>query len=319
MKNKIFAILTLAFLVQPNHVLAASESATTAIPPKLELTANPGETIKTSIKVRNETDQTLYYNVNLDDIIVSDTQGTPLAVTETVNSRWSMKSWIKSPDFIPVDRKDTAVVNLTINVPKNALPGGHFAMITYEANPDGKPGSRQDTGSIIGQRTGTILYLTVNGPINENALIKQFTTAKFHEFGPVEFSGLIENQSDIHINAKGNIKIIDLLGRQVALLPVETGNIFPEASKFINTVWDQKWGYGRYQANLELTFGTTGSLLVGSIYFWLFPIRIVIYLLIVIISILVLIIVLNKKNKLHQQDLEAEVAKLKEELNQKQG
>ncbi len=298
-------------------VYAQVESGTTAIPPKVELVADPGETIKTTLKVRNESDVTLYYGVVIDDIIVSDTEGTPLPVTESVNSKWSMKSWIKSPSLLPVDRKDTAIVNLTINVPANALPGGHFAMVTYEANPDANPGTRDGKGSLIGQRTGTIIYLTVNGPITQNASVRQFSTSKFHEFGPVEFTGLIENLSDVHINAKGKIVITDLIGREVASLPVETGNIFPEASRFINSKWDQKWGYGRYQAALELSYGSAGGLLVSTINFWLFPIRIVIYSLIVVISILLLVVILNKKNKKHQEQLEAEVAHLKEELEHK--
>lgn len=315
MKKLLPIILPLALLVSSSTLTSAKEEITTAaIPPRLEITAKAGETIRTQLKIRNESDSTLLYSVSVDDFIVSDTEGTPIPVTEDVSARWSMKRWIKAPELIPVDAHKSQVVNLTINVPSDALPGGHYAMVTYQPNPDSKMTDLKKTGSLIGQRTGSLLYMTVAGPINQNASLIRFFTSKFHEFGPIKIEGLISNSSDVHVNAKGNIIIKDFLGNKVATLPIETGNIFPEASRSFESIWNQKWGYGRYTANLELAYGTAGGIIVGSLFFWLFPIRLVIYILTLIIAILFIIITLNKRNRHHQQELESEVAALKEEL-----
>lgn len=315
MKKLLPIVLPLALLASSSSLIGAKEEITTAaIPPRLEITAKAGEVVHTQLKIRNESDSTLLYSVSVDDFIVSDTEGTPIPVTEEVSARWSMKRWIKSPDLIPVDAHQSQVVNLTINVPSDALPGGHYAMVTYQPNPDAKVTDLKKTGSLIGQRTGSLLYMTVAGPINQNASLIRFFTSKFHEFGPIKIEGLVSNASDIHVNAKGNIIIKDFLGNKVATLPVETGNIFPEASRSFESVWNQKWGYGRYSANLELAYGTAGGIIIGSLFFWLFPIRLVIYILTLVIAILFIIITLNKRNQKHQQELESEVAALKEEL-----
>lgn len=187
-------------------------------------------------------------------------------------------------------------------------------MVTYTPNAEAKAGDLKQTGNIITQRVGTLIYVIVNGPINEKADITRFSVPKFTEQGPVEFTGSVESLSDIHVNPKGTISISDPLNKKVAEISVDTGNIFPETTRDFQAVWDKKWGWGQYKADLKLTYGTAGKVITASAFFWLFPIRLVIYSLVAIISVLVAIVLLNKRNKKHQQDLEKEVAALKEEL-----
>ncbi len=304
-------LLTYFLLLSP---VLAQISTITVIPPRLELTADPGKTITATLKLRNETTSTQNYAIVVNNFLVSDDHGTPIPIPDSVNTRWNMKSWIKAPSVIPVDSKALASITIQITVPKDALPGGHYALITYQPNPDSNPIDLNKTGSLIGQRAGTIIYLTVSGPITQNASVIRFEVPKFNELGPVPFNGWIKNLSDLHINAKGAITITDFLGRQVSQIPVETGNIFPATERSFNALWNQKWGYGRYSANLSLAYGSAGGVLTASIFFWLFPIRLVIYGLVAIISILFVIIMLNKRNKKHEAELEKEVRELKKEV-----
>ena len=324
MKNKkistlsVLSILSiLGILTAPSTVLAQqASSAITAIPPRLDLKANPGDTLKVELKVANDTDTLQYYTVAVDDFVVVDRIGTPIPVSSEVSGRWSLKNWINAPTLIPVEAKKIQLVKLTIRVPQNAHAGGHYAMLTYQPNGDLRPEELKKTGSLIGHRTGTLLYVTVSGDIKENAFIRQFDTAKFNEFGPVKFAGLIENQSDVHVAPKGTITIKDIFGNIVGKLSIDTGNIFPDSSREFLSSWAQKWGYGRYAATLELAYGATGSVLTSTILFWLFPIRLVIYVLTLITSVLLLIVLLDKKNRRHQEILEAEVKELKKEIDQ---
>ncbi len=308
-----FLVLTVTFFTFiPNSTFA--QSIITAIPPRIELAGDPGEVITTQIKVRNDSENSEIYSIYVDDFIVIDTIGTPIPVSSSLSSRWSLKSWISAPLTVPVDAKGIQVVNLTIRVPMSALPGGHYAMVTFMPNADQKPGELKKTGSLIGQRVGSLVYLTVNGAVTENATVLKFAAPKFLEQGPVNFTGTIQNLSDLHINAIGKIIIKNPLNSIVTVLPLETGNIFPEKIRDFATSWDQKWGWGRYRADLSLAYGSTGGVLAATIFFWLFPIRLVIYVLIAIISILFIIILLNKRSKRHQELLEKEVSELKREL-----
>jgi hypothetical protein len=132
----------------------------------------------------------------------------------------------------------------------------------------------------------------------------------------VNIEGTLESLSDVHVSPKGTITITDPFNSKVADIELEAGNIFPESSRDFTSAFKQKWGWGRYKADLNLAYGVSGAVVTASVFFWLFPIRLVIYSLIAIISVLTIIILLNKRSKRHQQELEREVQALKEELRQ---
>lgn len=306
-------ITTVVSLFLVNQVSAAT-STITAIPPRLQLDAAPGETIRSTLKVRNDSETQQNYSIFIDDFIVDSQTNTPIPISENITSRWSLRKWVTAPDMIPVDAGQTQNIEVTIRVPSTALPGGHYAMITYMPNADIKPGELKKTATIIGQRVGTLLYVNIKGNITEKANLLEFIAPKHSEKGPVEFSGKLENLSDTHIQPQGFIRITDMFNKEVAKLPLDLGNIFPENIKSFQTKWDQKWGYGRYAAELNLVYGSDNKVLSGLVYFWLFPITAVIYSLIAIISILVVIVLLSKRNKKHQEELEKEVRELQKEI-----
>lgn len=314
-KTKIFlGILLVSALIYVPSARAEQQLTTTAIPPKVELKGDPGQTLTATLKVRNDSQETQNFTVSVEDFVVTDNQGTPIPVTTSANNRWSLATWITSPQFIPVDAGGTQIINISVKIPMTALPGGHYAMLTYTPNAQARAGDLKQTGNVITSRVGTLIYVIVSGPVTENATITKFSVPKFLEQGPVEFTGTIESLSDIHVNPKGTITIMNPLNSKVAEINVDAGNIFPETSRDFNAIWNQKWGWGRYKADLNLAYGAAGSLITATIFFWLFPIRLVIYSLIALISVLIIIIALNKRSRKHQEELEKEVEELKEEL-----
>ena len=315
-KTVFLSVISLAILLYFFNTTVKAQSIITAIPTRVDLSADPGETVTAEVKVRNDTDVSQIYAIAIDDFIVVDSIGTPIPVAPSAGNRWALKSWVTAPEIVPVDAHGTQIVRLTFRVPLAALPGGHYAMITYQPNPDLKAGDLKQTANVIGQRVGTLLYLSVTGPITQKANLVRFTTDQFHEQGPVEFTGAVENLSDIHVNPTGTITIYSPIKNQIAQIPVEVGNVFPEIQRSFSASWNQKWGYGRYRADIELSYGTAGGILTGSIYFWLFPIRLVIYILVLIISIMTVIILLDRRRRRHEAELEREVTELKEELKE---
>ena len=293
-------------------VMAAG--ATAAIPPRLEVSVDPGKTIVQEIKVRNDSGISQLYTIKVRDFVVTDGVGTPIPV-ESSGSRWSLKSWVTAPDVMPVDANSTQIIRLTIKVPSTALPGGHYAMVTYQPHGDVKPGDLGLTSSVVAQEVGTLLYLNVNGPITEKAELKDFLTANFYEKGPVKFTGSVLNLSETHIAPKGTIKIYDPLNQKVDELSIEVGNVFPEANRLFSTVWNKTWGWGKYRADINLNYGKAG-VLASTVSFWLFPVWMVIYALLAIVGVMTAAVLINKKNRKHEFELEKEVSELKEELKE---
>lgn len=291
----------------------------TAIPPRLEIKVKPGEFVSQKIQFRNESENTVYLTPILRDFIVSDTAGNPNFVDRQVSGRWAASSWMNvSPSSFSAAPNKVVDLSLSVTVPPDALPGGHYAAVLYEAK-GSAPALSGGTaaGSGINQVVGTLVYITVEGPVTEIAHVKQFDTPRFLEFGPVPFTTEILNSSDIHLKPGGVITVYDMFGKTVANLSLEERNIFPGASFVYKNTWETKYLFGRYSATLNASYGTGGQVLLATIYFIGFPLRIALAIVLAIIIIILLIIFFRRHKK--QKELAAELEKIEAEKEKAPG
>lgn len=319
-----------ASTLEADALSVSDESITlTAMPPRLgddsSLKAKPGEKLQTAIKVRNNSNKAFTINTAVDDFIIGEDGEMPIAVTEDVDYRWSLKNWlILAPEFQVLQPRQTGVINIIVDIPNDALPGGHYAMVTHK--PVGLNGEKfaESAASKISQRVGTLLYIMVDGPINEQAFIRDFKVPKFTEYGPVSFDFTIDNQSDIHIKPILSIEIYNLLGIKVGTIPIESKNVFPMVSRNFTATWDAVWGSGFYRAKLVMSYGEGGNVSIANTSFWLLPLTLVIAGLIVIIALLAVFVAVRRhlihsgnKEKTRMELLEKKIAELETERLQK--
>jgi hypothetical protein len=320
-----FSLLLISYYLLPSNVSAQTTTTTqifTAIPPRVEVSAKPGEQVKKILQFRNEGDETAYLSIIAKDFIVTKDNGQPDFVDSKVSGRWSAASWLRlTPTTMAVPPKATTNITLNIIVPFDALPGGHYAGVLYQSK--GTPvqnGQGVGVGTGVQQIVGSLVYITVAGPVKENALVKRFDIPGFSEYGPVPIITEITNQSDVHITPKGQITIRNIFGQNVANINLDERNIFPGASLIYNNSLDQKVLIGRFRADLIAAYGT-GNTLSATVYFWVFPWKIALVIILTIILILLIIKVGYKQIKVRQDELEAklleekaEVEKLKEQI-----
>ncbi|MDQ3008349.1 MAG: LapA family protein [bacterium] len=298
----------------------------TAIPPRLgdeeEMRIAPGEKIQTSVRIKNSSNQAIAIETLAEDFILGEDGVTPVPVGNDVSNRWSLAQWITlSPTTQTLQPQQTATVNVLIEVPSDALPGGHYAMIMHQPVGDQTAGASQ---SRIGQRVGTLVYFIVDGPINEQAFVREFKFNNFSEYGPVPFSFSVENMSDIHITPRIGIEIFNIFGQRVETLAVESKNVFPLLSRDFEGQWDRVWGIGPYTAKMTMSYGTSGSVVMASTQFWLVPIKLVIAIgagLVAVLGILVAVRrhILHRRNNdsARVRSLEQKVKELEQEKLQK--
>lgn len=295
MKKFLPLIIFLLFASTLSAVEGQESMTITAIPPRLELKALPGATLQETIKIRNESTTETAFLVNTANFIVNNNQGTPIAVTEAVSGRWSLMSWITiSPKKILLQPQQTAAINLIISIPSNALPGGHYAMVTYNPDLTGLLGL-QGSSSVITQKVGSLIYLNVIGDVTEAVNLKNFTAPKFSHYGPINLMAEIENLGDIHIQPQGTITITNLLGDEVYAQKLEEKNIFPFASRAYTAQFPGKWHLGRYAAKLQAAAGSSQMPIKGFIYFWIIPVKELSYAAGALLIIILLLILLKKR------------------------
>ena len=295
-KNFVFATTAILSLLAFPYPIHAQEVTTTASPPRLELETLPGNTLQETLKITNSSDKTQTYKITTTDFIVNDQEGTPIPVLKEVSGRWSLSSWLTTtPNTVSVEPRQSVLITLQVNVPKDALAGGHYAMVTYEPT---IPEELNLTGSAISQKVGTLVYLKVQGDITEAVYLKDFSVAKkWFEYGPIDINISIENLGDIHLKPQGSLTVTNLLDQPVLKQELESVNIFPFASRNHQFQLPNKYYFGRFKANLNAYAGTSAAPIKGTIYFWVVPYKEISVAVLAIIIFITIIALKRKKQK----------------------
>lgn len=310
-------ILPILFFIITNLSLpivtnAQSALGLSSIPPRLEITVNPGQTITKTIKVRNESKVEKIITTDVKDFVVVDNSGTPIQIdSKDVSNRWAASTWIQvSSSKLKLKPGETQTMSLTVIAPDDALPGGHYAMILHSPNNDTV---LSETGAVIQTNVGTLVYITVPGNINESASIDSFTAPKFSEYGPISFKAVIVNLSDIHISPISTINITNFLNFKTSNIAVDSLNIFPYTSREVTATLKKQLLLGRFKAKLTATYGTTGQVATSTIFFWVIPYKLIITLLAVLI-VIILITKLKKISKEEMEQTQPKIVELEQEL-----
>ncbi|MFH1561115.1 MAG: hypothetical protein ABID04_00860 [Patescibacteria group bacterium] len=291
-------VIALSFLFVTKPLWAQNLIQMSAIPPRIEdLSADPGEVVTRQIKVRNLGGEPMELEANLVDFIVQDNKGTPAFLTgEQLDNRWALSGWVNvSPRRFVLKPGETKELDLVIVVPEDAMPGGRYAAVVYQPAEGTIEG--QESASKVIPSVASLIYLTINGDVNQEAFVSRMTIPHFSEFGPIPIETEIENLSDIHIKPVGEIKIYNLFGKLKTKLSMEDKNIFPGQSRSYQNQWDQKWLLGRYKATLEASYGSQGGSLNAIAYFWVIPWRLILVVVLVVVALLLLTVYLKRKKQ----------------------
>lgn len=299
--TKVFLACLSLFLWSGSQVWAATDLSLTASPVRLgddfSIKIAPGDKKQVQIKVRNSSSEAVTLESLASDFIVAADGATPVLLdAKDADARWSLLSWLTlAPASHVLQGGETATVNVLIEVPADALPGGRYAMIYHR--PTGSVDAGEVSGSGVSQRVGTLLYVVIDGPVNEEAYINNFAWPKFVENGPVDFSFDVDNQSDIHIYTKPVLKVRNLFGREVANVELEGQNIFPKTSREFVGQWERVWGLGYYKAVIEASYGSQGAMMIAEAGLWMVPVRLILLGLVIILVLLITFIALRNKRR----------------------
>lgn len=310
-----FIMAAIAIGVAANIALAQTDNDDTRgqgielSPPIIELQADPGETVTAEIKLRNITDVEILAQGAINDFLAGDETGAPkILFEEDEESPYSLKDYIVPVPDLRIEPREVETVGITINVPEDASPGGHYGVVRFIAIPSGSDvdGSAVDLTASI----GTLILLDVSGDAKESLEVEQFDTAtneslntgndtefseptppelgEFFEYGPVGFVTRLKNTGNVHFQPSGNIKITNMLGKEVDTIEFNATarNVLPASTRRFDHVLDSKWLFGRYTATLDLAYGGDDTDLSAVTTFWVIPWKIVAGVLLLLVTVI---------------------------------
>jgi hypothetical protein len=270
-----------------HRAAADSGQAFSISPPLIQLKADPGQTVNAIIKFTNISAGDLLIKTQFNDFGAKGEDGEPnIIFDDNENTPYSLRQWISGPQPFVLKSKQTQTVNFPITVPKNAEPGGHYAVIRFTGNaPEAENSSVSLSASI-----GSLVFLQVNGAVQQQAKLDDFYAAGsnliksgFFETGPITFVERIQNQGNIHLEPTGTLVLTNMFGKTVATMRVngdpkdaanQPRNILPASIRRFTQSFGQTWLLGRYEAKLNLTYGS-GEVIAASIVFWVIPYKLI--------------------------------------------
>lgn len=292
--------------------LGTPAKALTIVPPSLEYSVKPGDSIQAKIKLFNEGQTATTVFASIANFTAKGEQGEP--DFQFQDTPTGTASWIDAPaGALTIQPNDRIEIPVTINVPKNAEPGGHYASVFFGTDPSlkAKEGGQVTVRSLI----GTLVILRVDGEVRESASVASFGVAggkKNLSSLPVNFDLRIKNTGNVHIRPQGTILIKNLFGGETTTLNLNDANgaVLPNSIRDFSVTWKKdlvtqkkasffsklgiEWknfALGPYTATATVTYGQTKQNLVTSATVTIIPWELLIVtllLLVIVVTVLVL-------------------------------
>lgn len=313
-KTAIFIFLFLFF--SPSFCFA-----TTIISPLLDFVADTGQSQKGVVKIFNETKENLFLKASIEVFNTSGEEGSPVYLPESEKNDYL--NWFKlEQDSILLKPNQIAIVPFEIDIPKEALPGGYYAVIFWETMPEDNENPAQLN---IKSKVGTLIFLKVNGDIKEQAEILDFLIyppKKYYSDFPLNFAARISNSGNVHLRPTIELEIRNKFGFSKTFKMNDGGKyILPGSVRRFELVWGEKnktkdffsgflfglkneinnKSLGKHTAILSVNFGAENKIFTKNVDFWFFPWRLGISTLAVLIIFVIFILINLKVNKLKKK------------------
>jgi hypothetical protein len=301
-KNKslfLFAIVLIGLFLIANKV-----NALTLSPARLEISGDPGQTLTEKMVLINENNDTETFYSSYANFGAQGESGDPSFITATDD----LGTWITTQPSIVLKPGESQTIPFTITIPKNAEPGGHFAVVFWGT------ASPQVSSVGIGAKSGLLVLLSVNGNVKQDAGFLNFNTVN-HQFWystlPVSFEYRLKNAGGDRIKPVGPLTIRDTIFFPAQVLDANpgSGNALPGSTRRFQVDWinythpndyvaptgffakfwsnvNYQWknfAIGLYSANLNVAYGTNNQHAKATVFFFVFPWQLALVMLIIIV------------------------------------
>ena len=269
------SVLLISSFLLVTQVARAQQSDAVSLslsPQIINVSANPGEDpIVNVVRLTNGGELPLEIETIPKNILPTGEEGA-VDLTEDQTS-YSLAEWITvSPERTSIAPNETVDFDVTITVPQNGEPGGHFGTVVFKTVPP--PADGGGAAALVSQEIAPVILVSVAGDITEDLNIESFEPTKsfWSNEKPITFETRTMNNGSIHLKPTGTITIKNMLGREVTTIPIEEKNVLPDSIRKVTTEWsDPGFAVGRYTADLSLVYGEDDTILTASTTFTVFP------------------------------------------------
>lgn len=255
-------------------------------PVNLELTLSPGESTSQRMVVVNRLGRTADFSIEKEDFVGSeDPEKATVFLGEEYASATSARDWVVPEiDKVTLNHGDRLSLPFEVKIPEGARAGSHYAAIFVSVS--SSEGGGKDKVKLV-SRVGLLALINVAGNNVESGEITEFKSDRnFYRNGPVGFSAIFKNTGNVYQRVKGEVAVKNILGAEVAHIPIKEWVVLSNSSRRQQAEWAKKWLVGRYTAHLTAFYGFGENLKSEKdIVFWAFPWHLAILLVLILVII----------------------------------
>lgn len=232
-----FKIAILLSVLASLLVPATFAHALTISPARIEISGDPGKTVRGKYILINEQNVEKTFYSTFENFEAQGETGSP----NFVQADEGLATWINSADIVTLQPNESVELDFSITIPNDAEPGGHFAAIFWGTTDPNQPeGQEQVT---IGAKIGVLILLRVNGDIKEGGGIDGFTPLdekKWYSSVPVDLEYRFTNDGGDRVKPEGTVTIKNMLGITTSVIDAnpQKGNVLPDSTRKYALHWN---------------------------------------------------------------------------------
>lgn len=237
MKTKLILKTILAgmfiFLFVNIHSAFADQEGNTSItlsPATIKTDVDPGSNYSSVFKVKNSGIDAYDFEVSVAPYSVSGEEY-ETQFTES-NERTAIKDWVKFTDgtTFHAEPGEEVEVKFTIDVPKDAVGGGQYAVVFAKTVPSN---STNTTGVTIAKRVGGLLFAKVSGDTFTKGNIFDQTIPSWVWDNSITTTFRASNEGNVDNSVQYSVKVSGLFGKVFESDPNYSRLVFPNTTRHL--------------------------------------------------------------------------------------
>ena len=242
-------------------VIAEEEGATngfTMSPMYEKVAIDPGETYKSSFKIRNPSsaNTTFYYKVFLQPYYRDEDNQ---AIFEDVDGMSQIVDWttIKTAETGKLEPGESTMVEFEIEVPENAPAGGQYMTVTVSSD---SAAVEENANAISIQETvamGYTVYAEITGTTVRQGEIADVSLPSFMISGDIVGSSYVKNTGNVHGTAKYTMQVFPLFSSEEVYTNEEDPDeklVLPNRTLYYESHWENTPSIGIFNVKYTVEF-----------------------------------------------------------------
>ncbi len=253
-------------------------------PTRSDLAVNPGDSSTFQISIKNVSSIALTAKTTLNDFESDNESGIPRLITDpSKHSPRSIASFLRGLNDVSLKSGESRNIQLFVDVPKNAAPGGYYGAVRFSAIPINQAENVGPRQISLTASVASLVLLEVNGPVNEtltldsmNALRHSSPSAIFFGKGPDTLAIKLSNKGNGFSQPIGRVAI-NKGGKEVYSYEFNSNRaglhstILPNSSRTFKDPIKNVNSFGQYKIVASIAYKEGDAAVVLSQKFWVIP------------------------------------------------